>query len=147
MSLNTPDIIRNSMEVPPDLADDAIQGFLDDANLFVSETLVNANFSTARFTAIEKYICCHLMLMLTERGGLTSSQTGEYSRDTYVAATFANEIGFAASRYGQQAIMLDSTGALKGLSSKKLPAQFGVKGGKWFCEPTGSYISYPGDSW
>jgi len=129
MSLNAPEDITSFMEVPTGVPDTMVQVCLDDANLFITETLANASLSTARLTAIERYLACHFMLMLTERGGLTSSQSGEYSRDTYVAATFANQTGFAATRYGQQAIMMDTSGILKGLTSKKLPAQFSAGGG------------------
>lgn len=133
MSLNQVSDITGFMELPTSTPSTLVQTCLNDANLFITETLANANptLSTARLTTIERYIACHLLLMYSERGGLTSSQTGEYSRDTYIAAVFSNKQGFEATRYGQQAILYDTSGILKGLTKSQLPAQFATMGGKW----------------
>lgn len=125
MSINSPDDIRPVLEGSEQLSDDVVQGFLDDANLVVSENLGGLGYSDARLKTIEKYLALHFGLMLIERGGLTSSRIAD-SEDTYIAAAFDGQTGFMMSRYGQQAVTLDTSGTLRKLSAAKLKAQFQV---------------------
>lgn len=128
MSLNTPSELRLIMEVPSDVDDTSLQAFLDDANLLVVETLTGKGLSDTRMKSIEKYVAAHFAVLLTERGGLTSSRTGQ-SQDNYlVLSPMGNSAigGLKLTRYGNQAITLDTTGTLNEMSNVRPKARFGV---------------------
>ncbi len=130
MSLTSVAEVKLVLEVPPALTDQSIEAFIADADLIVTESLGGKGLSSARLATIEKYIACHLIVQLSERGGLTSSQNGE-SKDTYTplsAMGNAKINGFALTRYGQQAMILDTTGTLKEMSNPMKKAQFRVIG-------------------
>ena len=124
--------IRLSPATEADLRPEAIALAVvhEDADLIVTESLSGKGLSSARLATIEKYIACHLIVQLSERGGLTSSQNGE-SKDTYTplsAMGNAKINGFALTRYGQQAMILDTTGTLMEMSNPMKKAQFRVIG-------------------
>lgn len=102
--------------------------FIDAANLIVNEEVVpKASMSEARLKLIELYLAAHFLTVTEERGGLLSSETGQ-SAESYVGA-FTSGVGLALSRYGQQAIDLDKSGVLSGMSGGTKKAQFRVVGG------------------
>lgn len=132
MSINSPTDLRLILEVPADVSDPALQVFLDDANLIVTENLGGKGLSDARIKSIEKYLAGHYALVLTERGGLSASKTGD-SMDQYLnlsTRTNADREGFQLTRYGQQALTLDTSGTLLAMSKQTLTAQFRVSGGE-----------------
>ncbi len=100
--------------------------FIETANLIVTEHLVSAApaapLSTGMLKAIELYLAAHFTALTEERGSLIRSGVGE-------AAETLSDIygeGFKSTRYGQQALALDTTGVLAALSNQKLKAQFRV---------------------
>ncbi|WP_324001766.1 hypothetical protein, partial [Parvimonas micra] len=54
-----------------------LQGYIDDANLLVSETLASSGQSDARLKLIEKNLSAHFYTVALERGGLTQKTIGE----------------------------------------------------------------------
>lgn len=133
MSLNTPTDLKLILEVPGDITDPQLQSFLDDANMVVTEQLHGKGLSDARLKSIEKWLAAHFSLTLTERGGLSSSSVN-LSKETYTdmvprIGQNAPE-GYLVTRYGKQAIALDTTGTLLAASKTLLPAQFRVLSGK-----------------
>lgn len=130
MSTNTPPDLRLILEVPGDVLDTSLQTFLDIASLVVTEDLSGAGMSAARLKQIELLLGAHFALLLTERGGLTSSRAGD-DQDNYTSLSpLGNSAirGYQLTRYGQQAMMLDSSGILTKTSNQKLPAKFAVIG-------------------
>lgn len=128
MALITVDDLKAILEVPGDVDDSSLESFIADAHIIVSEDLAGKGLSDARLATIEKYVAAHLSLLLTERGGLISSRAGT-SQDNYLALSpmgNSNIGGLQLTRYGQQAIALDSSGTLLRLSKQSLPAQFRV---------------------
>ena len=97
---------------------------IDTAHLVVEEQLVPATpaLTAAMLVKIELYLAAHFVALTEERGGLLRSSTGE-SAET-VADVYSE--GFRSTRYGQQAIALDTTGTLTVLSNQKLSAEFRV---------------------
>ena len=99
--------------------------FIDVAALIVDENLVGQGLSAARLKQIELYLAAHFTTVTEEKGSLVSSKSGD-AEDTY----FTRELGkgLAMTRYGQQALTLDSSGILSGLSKLvgSLKAQFRV---------------------
>lgn len=91
---------------------DDITHFIATASLMVDEVLVDSGFTDARLKQIELYLTAH-MITVTERQ-LASEGVGEVS-ESYGALG----MGLNSSTYGQTALMLDTTGLLKGASEGK----------------------------
>lgn len=96
--------------------------FINIAHLVVSEQLSGKGLSTDRLTQIELYLAAHFTAVTEERGSLKSIKIGE-STDTF--DTMAGQ-GLKLTRFGQQAISLDTSGTLKSMGVQTLPAQFRV---------------------
>ncbi len=128
MPLVTANEVRLILEVPGDVTDASLNSFIQTADLIVAENLGSNGYSAARLKNIELYLAAHFALVLTERGGLVSSKLGD-SQDNYTSLTpmgNAKITGFQLTRYGQQALLLDTKGTLLALSKSSLPAQFRV---------------------
>ncbi len=97
--------------------------FIDVASLIVDENLLGKGLTVARLVQIELYLAAHFTTVTEERGSLVSSGGGD-AKDTY----FTRELGkgLAMTRYGQQALALDTSGTLSGINSLSgsLSAQF-----------------------
>lgn len=104
--------------------------FIDMAHLIVEEDVKPAapTMSEARLTMIEKLLSAHFVAVTEERGGLTSSEQGE-SRESY-AGLLTYGTGLTLTRFGQQAIVMDSSGKLAEMANAKgtKKAQFRVVG-------------------
>ena len=98
--------------------------FVEVANLLVTEELAAMGYSVERLTKIELYLAAHFALITLERGGLTRQKIGD-SEDFFQAWT-NTEIGLAATRFGQQVLILDTSGKMATLGGTKLKAQFSV---------------------
>jgi len=96
--------------------------FINAAHLIVTEDLANSGHSNDRLKQIELYLAAHFVCVTEESGGLTSSKVGQAS-ETY-GGKFTQ--GFNLTRYGQQAVVLDTTGALAALAEPTKKAEFSV---------------------
>ena len=96
--------------------------FIDVADLLITESLSGKGLSNARLTKIELYLAAHFATVTEERGGLTRSGVG----DAVEAYNVEPGKGLLSTRYGQQAIALDSSGTLTSLSREALKAEFRV---------------------
>lgn len=96
--------------------------FIATADLIVTEDLAGAGHSTARLDQITLYLAAHFVAITEERGNLTKHAKGDAVEE------YAMELGsgLRLTRYGQQAMDLDTSGILKTQSSKALQAQFRV---------------------
>lgn len=95
-----------------DLADNEIELFIVDANLFVTEELVGKGLSDGRLAAIEKYLACHFCALKDPR--LESENiAGEWSFKVQGKTAMHLDATF----YGQQAKLLDTTGTLDELGA------------------------------
>ena len=95
--------------------DNVTTPFIDIATLIVDEDLADYGMSADRLTKIELYLAAHFVAMKEERGGLTRTRTGD-SEDYFRA--FMGD-GLKATRYGQTAMLIDSSGRLSGLGLRK----------------------------
>lgn len=91
--------------------------FINHANLLVEEELNTGTLmgvlSEARLTAIENLLAAHFTVLATEKGALASTEIGD-SRDRLHNIY---DKGLQSTRFGQQAIMMDTTGRLRELSN------------------------------
>lgn len=111
-------------------SDAAIQVHIDMAALIISGELGNSGLSTARLDKIQTYLAAHFLFIATsgggQGGGLKSEKMGE-STDEYFSPEETGGYGLAATSFGQQAMVLDTTGKLASkAASTKAPAQFRV---------------------
>ena len=99
-----------------------VSPFIDDAHLIVNETLLARGLTEERLKLIEKYLAAHLVALTEERGGLVRFKVGDSSEEYQLD----KGAGIAQTRYGQQAIDLDTTGTLRAMSRKKGQAELRV---------------------
>lgn len=112
--------------LPAEFVNDDFATFIASANLLVNEELASAGLSAARLTQIELYLSAHFAIITLEKGGLTRQKIGE-SEDFF--QTWTNTaVGLNATRYGQQATTMDTSGKLAALASGKLRASFSIVG-------------------
>ncbi len=102
----------------------ACDPFIDTANLIVTEELISAGHSAARLKQIELYLAAHFVAIAEERGGLQRTQTGDSAE--LIANVY--DKGYQMTRYGQQAMAIETTGILaaSGASAKHLSAKLSV---------------------
>lgn len=98
--------------------------FIETANLIVTEELADQGLSAARLKQVELYLAAHYAVITLERGGLKSQKINEAEEDYKVIAD--KNQGIASTRFGQQAIALDTSGKLGELTSSILKAEFRV---------------------
>lgn len=96
--------------------------FIADAGLIVSENLSGKGLSAGRLDLIHKYLAAHFVTLVEERGGLSRFKMGDASEEYAIQ----KGMGFAQTRYGQNALDLDTTGTLKGITSTDRKAEFRV---------------------
>lgn len=97
--------------IPTDLT---ITSFIDNANLFVTNTLSGVGLSSATLTMIELYVAAHLVAITINKGNVKNERIGE-SQKTYSTPFILN--GLKGTKFGQTALMLDTSGVL-GTSGK-----------------------------
>ncbi len=99
--------------------------FITSAHVLVSELLATSGLSNDRLKLIETYLAAHFALQTYERGGIIKQKSDD-SEDVYAAWTAGAKEGFAVTRFGQQAMTLDTSGKLAAASTGKLKAKFRV---------------------
>lgn len=104
----------------------ALQPYIDSANLLVNEELLTVGHSEARLKEIEKYLAAHFAVITLERGGLLKRKAGE-AEDTYQSPGF-NTVGLVTTRFGQQVVILDTSGKLAAIAQRPVKAMFRVMG-------------------
>jgi hypothetical protein len=109
---------------------------LSDANALMSAAFAaNPSIPTAQQDLVIKYLAAHFVLLEVERGGLVRNRVGDadvsYTGDRAVT-------GFMLTRYGQQAVMFDTTRTLAKLSqAQKGTANLSVLSGAFVAaQPT-----------
>jgi len=108
------------------LLESEINAFISNATLIVTEELSGKGLSADRLELITKYLTGHFIILTIEQGGVRRSRTGA-ADESYVAPP-PDRQGFATTRFGQQAIALDSSGTLASLviTSSMARAEFRV---------------------
>lgn len=91
--------------------------YLTTAQAVFNDTLLDKGLSTGLSDAIILYLGAHFAILTTESGGLRRSKLSE-ADETY-RIPGEKDVGLAFTRFGQQAMMLDTTGTLAGLSTNK----------------------------
>jgi len=97
------------------LSDNTVKVFITTASTIVSDTLgSDTTLSAAQLKEIEKWLAAHLIASTRERQG-----SREKVGDADVTYQGKTGMGLNATMYGQQCLMLDSTGKLAQKLGKK----------------------------
>lgn len=91
--------------------------FIATAQLIVTEELADSTLSDDRKDQIVLYLAAHFVCLAEEAGGLRRQRMGESDESYRVPGD--KDTGFAFTRYGQQAILLDTTGRLASIGANK----------------------------
>lgn len=103
--------------------DAELQPFVDNANLLVTELLVDSGLSSARLDMISNYLAAHFAV-ISDRRGDSANRLGE-AAETYDIGKGGTAL--SSTPFGQQASQLDTTGALAAsLDTSGLRALFNV---------------------
>ena len=96
--------------------------YIDNASLIVDEDLASSGLSDARKTKIELWLAAHFAVMATERAADLESER----IDGLGTRNYGGERGLMlnSTRYGQQAMMLDTSNALRRIGRETLPGIF-----------------------
>lgn len=108
----TPSLVEKIFALDPAIMD--ITPFIDTANELVTECCSWYEFSDGRLELIERWLTAHFLSMLDPR--TTREQAGPAAQDTF-ESKIDTGTGLRATRYGQQAILLDSSGSLAALDN------------------------------
>lgn len=111
--------LQGIIEVPTELD---LAPFIATASLIVTEDLANQGLSAARLKQIELYLAAHFAAIKDEHGALKSSETLN-AKETY-GGSFTK--GLNLTRYGQQAIVFDTSGILANMAEPTKRAEFRV---------------------
>lgn len=111
------DVIETSLEEAVILG-----SMINTANLYVDTHLLTVGHTDAVLERIELYLAAHIVALTEERGSLKGGKFGDSSE--FLADVFDD--GFRATRYGQMAITLDTSGTLASLGRANMKAQFTV---------------------
>lgn len=101
------------------LTDSQINAFINTAHHHVQDNLLNKGLSASKLTQIELWLSAHFLAIRDQRvesEGVAGEWQARYQGKT--------GMGFEATTYGQQALMLDTTGTLA--SSGLKPVTFEV---------------------
>ena len=101
-----------------------LSNMIDTANVFIDTHLVPAaGHPDSILNKIELYLSTHFVAVSEEIGAVKFSKVGD-SSDAYDVSNLGE--GFSSTRFGQQALALDTSGILASLASGGLKAQFRV---------------------
>lgn len=105
-----------------------LSGFLRTANLVVTTQLSGKGLDSSVTDEITIYLTAHFATIGLDKGGLRRQRLGD--GDESYKTPGDKDLGFKSTLYGQQAMLLDTTGTLAsmGASAQSLPALFTVYG-------------------
>lgn len=118
--------VRAYAKLPPDpiVPDTTVQIYLDMAGAIMDEDFVGVPMTPARADAIKLNLAAHFATVSQEHGGLTQQIVGQ-SEERYVGINNKNS-GLAFTRFGQQALAMDTSGELSKYATSPIKARFEV---------------------
>lgn len=101
--------------------------FITNAQVFATEELTGKGLTNARLDLVVLYLSAHFVCLTEEMGGIRRSRMGE--ADESYKTPGEKDTGLKSTRYGQMAMLLDTSGTLAALaSSNGLKALFALVG-------------------
>lgn len=119
-------LLFKGSEIEEALQESDIDDFIDSATLVATEDLSGKGLSSDRVDLITRYMAAHMIVLAVENGGLRRSRVGQ-ADESYVVPP-SNALGWNASRFGQLAVNLDTSGTLaqQVINSSSKQAEFRV---------------------
>lgn len=110
----TAELVGAIVDVDPSVSD--LSPFIDAANELVTELCLPVGYTDTRLELIERWLSAHFYCILDPRSA--SEQAG--ANGGTVSQSFQYKVGLmlAVTTYGQQAMMLDTQGALSIMSAQ-----------------------------
>lgn len=101
--------------------------YIATAGIVISELLGDAGLSETLLTQIEIYLAAHFAVLAVEKGGLRQETIDDITVGYQTGIVFSSR-GFNATRFGQTAVAMDTSGILSAASSpdRKGIAEFRV---------------------
>lgn len=122
-----PVTIEDLKVLVPTVSDAAAQIFIDSADAIVQEKVISAAYAPRTTYLIELYLAAHFASFSgTDGGGMIRAKVG-MSEESYADPTEGMQ-GIANSRFGLQALALDTAGTLVDLTTRPVKAVFKVYG-------------------
>lgn len=118
----TPEAVAMIIEVDASIP---LAPFIETSNALITEICVPAGYDDTRLELIERYLAAHFYAVRDPR--TTQERAGP------VAAQYESQVDlfFAITRYGQQALLLDTAGGLAKLNTKAKTGATRVVGVNW----------------
>jgi len=105
------------------LADSVVlASMINTANVYIDTHLLTAGHSASILERIELYLAAHIVALTEERGSLKGGMFGDSSE--FLSDVYSE--GFRATRYGQMALTLDTSGILAKLGQSKMKAELRI---------------------
>lgn len=103
-------------------SDNDVSPHIEVAHLIVDEQLLGQNLTSERLRLIELYLAAHFTAIAVERGALKSDEALDASQS--YGGDFGS--GLTLTRFGQQALVLDTSRVLNEVAKPRRTAQFRV---------------------
>lgn len=124
-SPDLPVTISDLKELVTGVNDTQAQIFIDSAHALVDGKITNVGYPLRTVYLIELYLAAHFASSTVDSGGVISVKVG-LSEERY--SDPSNMLGIAKTRFGQQALSLDTLGILNDLAASPVKAIFKVYG-------------------
>lgn len=117
MALATPTATEVKAIIATTLGDAAVDAFVADALLFVEDCPAVALVSASKQKAIIKYLAAHLIVCSNPTLATVTQRSLGDASDSYAVAPAGNDL--RSTTFGQQALLLETSGCLEGLGKRK----------------------------
>jgi hypothetical protein len=124
-SPNLPVTVSDLNELVTGLSATQAEIFIDSAHAIVDGKITSVGYAPRTVYLIELYLAAHFALQSTDSGGMISTKVGQ-SEERY--SDPGSMLGIEKTRFGQQALSLDTLGILSDLAASNVKAIFKVYG-------------------
>lgn len=121
MARVTDEEVREIIDIDSTITD--LTPYITIANIVVNKNCVDSSLDDAQLKEIERWLAAHFVCIRDPRSA--SEKAGSVA----ISYQYKLGLGLQSSQYGQQAIMLDSSGALARLNKGKKPTKIQFVGG------------------
>ena len=112
MAYTTEAAVLEILNLGTSAVDADVTPFLNTAHLIVEEQLATSDLTVARLTEIELWLAAHFCSI---KNRITSDEKAGSVSESY---QYCVDVGFSVTIYGQQAMMLDTTGTLAAMNQR-----------------------------
>ena len=124
-SPDLPVTISDLKQLVTEINDTQAEIFIDSAHAIIDGKITGVGYAPRTIYLIELYLSAHFAISSVSDGGVISVKVGQ-SEERY--SDPSNMLGIAKTRFGQQALSLDTLGILTNLSTNNVKAIVKVYG-------------------